>query len=103
MVRGRGKEVQKLQLLWRHFYRASHIEDRVVGLINNQIRIFHTSDIRSLRCGSSRFVTAQNCFDTGYQFLGIKGLFHIVIGTELQSQNLIKDLALGREHDDRNG
>jgi len=45
MVRGRGKEIQKLQLLRRHFNRASHIEDRVVGLINNQIRIFHTSDI----------------------------------------------------------
>ena len=99
---GRGrKEVQKLQLLGRHFHRFSHIKDRIIGLIDHKIRVFHAFYIRLCRRSHHRLVTPEDCLYPSYQFLGIKGLFHIVVCTKLKTQHLVKDLSLGREHDNR--
>ena len=45
---------------------------------------------------------AQHCLDPGHQFLGIKGLDHVVVSPQLQPQDLVKDLALGGQHDNGN-
>ena len=47
-----------------------------------------------------RLVAAQDGLDTGDQLLGIKGLLHVVVGTQLEAQHLVEDLSLGGEHDD---
>ena len=62
------------------------------------------STIFAFRFGRCRVVwleAAQHCFDPGYQLLGIKGFDHIVVSAQLQSQDLVEDLALGGKHDDR--
>ena len=35
------QEIEKLQFLWRHVNGRSFINNRIVGLIYDQIRIFH--------------------------------------------------------------
>ena len=44
-------------------------------------------------------VAAQDGLDSGDQFLGIKRLFHVVIGAQLQPQYLVKNFPFGRQHD----
>ena len=46
-------------------------------------------------------VVWQHRLDAGHHFLGIKGLYHVIVCTQLQAQHLIKGLALGREHHHR--
>ena len=47
---GRGsEEIKKLQLLGRHFHGFSHVDDGIVGLVDGEIRVFHTLDA----CGSA--------------------------------------------------
>ncbi len=48
-------------------------------------------------------IAAQYRLDPGHQLLGIKGLDNVVVGAQLQAQYLVKDLALGGEHDDGRG
>ena len=45
-------------------------------------------------------ISAQHRLDTGHQFLGVKGLDHIVVGSQFQPQHFVEDLSLGGEHDD---
>ena len=47
-----------------------------------------------------RLETAEHRLDPGYQLLGIKGFDHIIVRTQLQSQDLVENLALGGKHDD---
>ncbi len=38
---GRGsQEIQKLQLLGGHIHRVTLVEDRIIGLVDNEIRVF---------------------------------------------------------------
>ena len=39
--------------------------------------------------------------DAGDDLFGVKGLYHVVVGAQLQAQHLVEHLALGGEHDDR--
>ena len=75
-----------------------------LGQIDDKPVVLHTFCL--VLFGSLRFrrlVTAQDCAHTRHQFFGVKGLHHIVVSAQLQPQNLIKDLALGGEHDDGGG
>ena len=81
----------------------SHIDDGIIGQINGQVCIFHTLVVGILRGGIGGLVTPENCFGAGYQFLGIKRFFHIIIRTQFQSQYLVEDFTFCGKHDDRNG
>ena len=48
-----------------------------------------------------RLIAAQDSLDTGRQLLHIERLDHEIIRAQLQSENLVKDLALCRYHDNR--
>ena len=95
-----GQKVQKLQFFGGHIHGFPFIDHGIVGLINNQILVFHIFS-RSLRSGgrSRGLETAEHRLDPGYQFLGVKGLNDIVVRPQLQPQHLVKYLPLGREHD----
>ena len=59
--------------------------------------------IRSFRVRGlgHHLVAPQHGLYPGHQLLGIKGLDHIVVSPQLKPQHLVKDLALGGEHDNR--
>ena len=99
---GRGRqEIEQLQLLGRHFHRVSHIEDRVVGQVDGEVRVFHEFAClgrRGRRAGW--LVPAQHGFYPGHQLFRVKGFDHVIVGAQLQSQHLVKGLALGGQHDD---
>ncbi len=50
--------------------------------------------------GGTGLVAAQDGLYPGHQLLGVEGLYHIVVGSQLQPQDLVEDLSLGRKHDD---
>ena len=80
------------------------VGDRVVGQVDGQVRVLHILALLGrFRRGRSRssLIAAQHGLDPGYQLLGVEGLDHVVIGAQLQSQDLIKNFALGGKHDDR--
>ena len=95
-----GQAVEQLQLLGGSLHHlalhpqlvAVHIQPQVVEL-NDALGAL----------GSSRggLAAAQHRFDAGHHFLGVKGLDHVVVGTQLQAQHFIKGLALGGEHHHR--
>ena len=81
------------------------VGDRVVGQVDGQVRVLHILALLGrFRRGRSRssLIAAQHGLDPGYQLLGVEGLDHVVISAQLQSQDLIKNFALGGKHDDRN-
>ena len=98
---GRGcQKVKEFQLLWRHLHVFSLIDNGIIGQVDGEIRVFHTFSGRLFRSGRfGRFKAAQDSFDSGYQFFGIKGFDHIIIGAKFQSQHFIEDFSFGREHD----
>ena len=79
------------------------VNDRVVGQVYNEIRKFHILSLLIRTCRflglGGRLVAPENSLHPGHQLLGVKGLDHIVVGAQLQSQNLVKNLSLGGEHD----
>ena len=77
----------------------SVVHDRVVGEIDDQIRVFHTFQFYN-RIGFGRLIASENGFYPCNQFFGIKGLHDVIICTQLQSQHLVEDFAFGGEHDD---
>ena len=79
----------------------SHIGDRVVGQINDQIRIADTFFIGN-RSWLFYLETAKHSTDSGNQLFGVKGLDNIVICPKLQSKNFVKGFSLGGKHDDWN-
>ena len=100
-----SQKIQKLQFFGRHFHGVSHVDDGIIGEINRQIRIFHIfaplpAGIGSL--GSRRHKgAAQHGLYPSHQLFGVKGLDHIVVGPQLQSQYLVKYLPFCRQHNDR--
>ena len=82
----------------------SVVNDGVVRQVDDEIRIF---DKIAMLFGHGRcrrlhrqLVAPQNGFDSGNQLFRIKRFDHVVVGAQLQPQHLIKDFALGGEHDD---
>jgi hypothetical protein len=74
------------------------VEYRVVCQVYDQIRVLHIFSLLLWFCrngGRGCLITAENCFYTGDQLFGIKGFDHIVICSQLQPQNLVKDFTLG--------
>ena len=102
---GRGRQkIKKLQLLGGHFHGTSPVSNRVVRQIDNQIRIFHVFALVAFcwnRRSRNGLISPQDSLYPCNQLLGIKGLDHIIICSQLQSQNLIKNLALCRKHNNR--
>ena len=72
----------------------------IIGLVDDQIRIFHIFGI-GIHGRFVRLEPAQYSFDPGHELFGVKWLDHIVIGTKFQTEHLVKNLAFCREHDDR--
>ena len=95
-----GQAVEQLQLLGRRLHHlaldpqliAVHIQPQVVKL-NDALGAF--------RRGGGILAAAEHRLDAGHHFLGVKGLDHIIVGTQLQAQHLVKGLALGRQHHHR--
>ena len=100
---GRGSQkIQKLQLLGRHIHGLALIEHGIIGLVDDQIRVFH--DLGGRRRGFRRLhrlIPSEHGLNPGHQLLGIKGLDDVVVRAQLKAENLIKDFALGGQHDDR--
>ena len=44
--------------------------------------------------------SSKDCLDAGHKLLGIKGLFHVIVCTKLETKNLVEHLTLCAEHDD---
>ncbi len=104
LVRGSRQEIEELQLLGRHFHLASVADHGIIGQVDGQPVVFHTLCLiggGSLLSG--RLAAPQDGPDPGHHFLGIKRLHDVVVGPQLQPQNLVKDLALGGKHDHRGG
>ena len=101
MVGGSCKEIEQLQFFGRHIYLSAHIEYGIVGQIDDKIRIFHTFHIRGFRLCGCRLISSQHSLYPCDKLLGIKGLLHIIVSAQLQAEDLVKDLALCREHNDR--
>ena len=103
-VRGGRKEVEEFQLLRGHVDVLSLVGDRVVREVDDKVRILDDL-VPGVPCGGvlcgGRVVAAKHRLDPGNEFLRVKGLLHVVVRPELQSQHLVEDLALGGEHDDR--
>ena len=98
LVWGGGQKIKQFQLFWRHVHRFPFVYYRVIRLVDDQVRILHIS-AGGLVGRLVRLETAQHSFYPCNQLLGIKWLDHVIICTQLQPQHLIKNLALGREHD----
>ena len=95
-----SKEIQKFQLLWRHVDDLSVIHDRVVGQIDDQIRIFHTFDLWFCLSGSRPDKVSQHCFDS-LLIQQIEWLDDIVVSAKFQTKYFVKYFTFGRKHNDR--
>lgn len=79
------------------------IEHGIIGQVYDEIRIFHKLSLLLRHRGDgggTGLVAAQDGLYPGHQLLGVEGLYHIVVGSQLQPQDLVEDLSLGRKHDD---
>jgi len=99
-VRVGGQTVQQFQLLGGSLHHLALDPQLIAVHVQTQVVEF---DHALGALGSSRggLAAAQHRLDAGHHFLGIKGLYHVIVCTQLQAQHLIKGLALGREHHHR--
>ena len=102
LVGGGSQEVEKLQLLRRHIHGLPLVQNGVVGLVDDQIGIFHIFSVGlGNRLAGSGLKTAEYRLNPRDQLFGVKGLNNVIIRAQLQPQHLIKNLSLGGKHDDR--
>ena len=95
------QKIEQFQFFWRHIHLSAHIGDRIVGKIDRQIRETYTFFIR-VTGWLTNLETAENGAYTGNQFLCVKRLDDIVVGTKFQTENFVKSFSFGRKHNDRN-
>ena len=95
MIGRRSHEEEQLKLLGRHVDVASHEEHRIIGKIDSEVGEAHHL-YPALACRFGRcLISSKHCLNPCHQLLGIEGLLHIVVGAELKTKHLVKDLALG--------
>ena len=95
-----GQAVQQLQLLGGSLHHlaldpqlvAVHVQPQVVELDHA---------LGALGLGGGGGAAAQHRLDAGHDFLGVKGLDHVIVRAQLQAQHLVKGLALGGQHHHR--
>ena len=89
--------VNQLHLLRRRVHHLAVDLQLIVGQIDAELIIFNFFHLVLIVLPKA----AQHRFDARDHFFCLKRLDHIVVRAELQAQDLIKDLALCRQHDDR--
>ena len=89
---------QKLQLLGGRIHHLAVYLQLVPGHIDGELIVADLLDLAFARARGA--AAAQHGLDPCDDLLGIEGLYHVVIGAQLQPQNLIEGFALGGEHDD---
>ena len=91
LIRRSCKEIQKLQLLWRHIHVLSIYNDRVVRQVDRNARIFDAFPFGNIVClRFGRLIPAQNGFYPGNEFLRIKRFDNIVVRTNSRPSTLSK-------------
>ncbi len=92
-----GREViQQLQLLGRCVDLLAVDDQLIVGQVDHELVPADFLDGFFIGIAHS----AQDGTDTRDDLLGFKGLDHIVVRSQLQTEDLVKYLALGGEHND---
>ena len=91
----RSEEVEQFQFLRRNVHRFA-LEFQFI-LLQADFDILKLDHLVVALSGV-RLIPSENRFDTRGKFFHIKRLGHEIIRAQLQSQNLIKDLALCRDH-----
>jgi len=84
-----SEKVQQLQLLGRHVYRLSVVEDRIVGLVHDKVGVFHALDVRGGFVRLGRLVAAEHSLDPCHQLFGVKGLNDIVVCAQRKPCDLV--------------
>ena len=90
------EEVEKLKFLGRNVNAFAAKLEFVFLTADLDIFKFDNFAVAGSLAGRA---TAQNGFDARGQFLDIKGFDHVVIGTKLKTEYLIKGFAFGGNHD----
>ena len=97
-----SKVVDQLQLFGRRVNLHAVDFQFIVGNVDLQL-VIGDHFLAFLGVAIFALGAAQHGFHPGHHLFGVKGLDYIVVGAQLQSQHLVKGLALGGEHDDGGG
>ena len=88
--------IQQLQLLGRGVDLLAVDDEFIVGEVDGELVPLDFLDGVRIRDAGA----AQDRADARDDFFRLEGLDHIVVGAQLQTEDLVEDLALGGDHDD---